>query len=192
MKAIVGLGNPGIFYAHTRHNIGSIVVKALCRRHNVKLARDKYVSCYTAKIRIEGREAVLAIPVTFMNVSGLATGALIRKYKLDPGDLLVVCDDLDLDFGRLKIKSSGSSGGHRGLESIIVALEENKFCRLRIGIGRPPGRIDPADYVLRNFSKVEKAQLGDIVSQACLCCQAWVEEGISKAMNLFNREQHEK
>ncbi len=186
MKAIVGLGNPGIFYARTRHNIGSGVIKALCRRYKIKLARDKYVSCYTAKTRIDSQELLLAIPLTFMNVSGPAVAALSKKYGLGLSDFLVVCDDLDLDFGRLKIRSSGSSGGHRGLDSIIAALGENRFCRLRIGISRPPGKIDPADYVLRHFSREEKAQLKDIVNQACLCCQAWVQEGITKTMNLFN------
>lgn len=187
MKLIVGLGNPGIFYAHTRHNIGSSVVKVLCRRYHVRPARDKYVSCYTAKTRIDGEDLVLAIPAVFMNVSGLAVGALFKKYKLAPQELLVVCDDLDLDFGRIKIRPSGSSGGHRGLASIIEVLGGNDFCRLRIGIGRPTHATDPADYVLRSFSRVESKQLEDIVDQACLCCQAWAKEGITKTMSSFNR-----
>ncbi|MCX5714326.1 MAG: aminoacyl-tRNA hydrolase, partial [Candidatus Omnitrophica bacterium] len=186
MKVIVGLGNPGIFYAHTRHNIGSSVVKALCRVYKIKLARDKYVSCYTAKTRIDGEELILAIPATFMNLSGEAVGALFKRYKVPAACLLVICDDLDLDFGRLKIRPGGSSGGHRGLASIIEALEVDDFCRLRIGIGRPPGKMDPADYVLRNFSRTEKAGLGDIVQQACLCCQEWASAGITKTMSLFN------
>jgi PTH1 family peptidyl-tRNA hydrolase len=150
--------------------------------------REKYVSCYTAKTRIDNQELLLAVPGVFMNVSGAAVAALFRKYKLIPADLLVVCDDLDLDFGRLKIRPGGSSGGHRGLNSLISALKVDSFCRLRIGIGRPPERMEPADYVLRSFSRAERAGLEGIIKQACLCCQAWAEKGIDKTMNLFNRQ----
>lgn len=188
MKLIVGLGNPGIFYSNTRHNIGFSVVKLLARLKKVALKKDKYVSALTGKIDLGGQQIVLATPLTFMNLSGLALSSLLKKYKIDLSELLVVCDDFDLEFGRLKIRPSGSSAGHRGIESVINSLGSNEFARLRIGIGRPQGVKEPRDYVLSRFNRKESAELKNILSAACDCCNMWVNEGINKSMNMFNNQ----
>jgi PTH1 family peptidyl-tRNA hydrolase len=188
MKLIVGLGNPGRKYAPTRHNIGARLVKLFCRSYRVKLAREKAVCSFLARVKIKEEEVILAIPQTFMNLSGRVVAALLKKYKLGLSDLLVVCDDLDLDFGRLRIKPCGSSGGHRGLSSIIEALKENNFCRLRVGIGRPSARDEAADYVLRPFSRGESLRLGSVLKSALRCSQVWLNQGVSAAMSSFNKK----
>jgi PTH1 family peptidyl-tRNA hydrolase len=134
-----------------------------------------------------------------MNLSGMAVSALLKKYKIDSrcftaeertlNNLLVVCDDLDLEFGRCKIRPSGSSGGHRGLKAIIDTLNCQKFCRLRIGIGRAKGNTDPARYVLNQFTKKEKGQVKEMIDEAIACCQVWVAKGITVSMNIFNRRK---
>lgn len=187
MKAIVGLGNPGMIYARTKHNIGVLVVKAFCRKQKIKLVREKGVSAFCVRARIEDEETLLALPLVFMNLSGAAVKALCVKYKIDPQDLLVVCDDLDLEFTRIKLRPSGSSGGHRGLVSIIEALGTKEFCRLRIGIGRPPGHMDPAEYVLRPFSRKEKSALEALIQEAVSCCRSWLGKAIEESMSAFNR-----
>ncbi|MDO8662212.1 MAG: aminoacyl-tRNA hydrolase [Candidatus Omnitrophota bacterium] len=189
MKLIVGLGNPGILYASSRHNIGFQAVKYLAKVKKIALKKEKGIRALSAKAKIEGMEVVLAIPLTFMNLSGEAVRQLIKKYKIDLGDLLVVCDDLDLEFGRLKIRSSGSSAGHRGVKSIIDALGSDQFSRLRIGIGRPEDNSTAADYVLSRFNKREQGQLSAIIKKAAECCQVWVSEGIDKSMSIFNRNK---
>lgn len=191
MKLIVGLGNPGNLYVNSRHNVGFLVVKALAQTHKILLKKEKGILSLSGKGKIEGQNIILAMPLTFMNLSGVAVGGLIKRYKIDPGNLLVVCDDLDLSLGRLKIKSHGSSGGHRGLKSTIESLKMDTFARLRIGIGRPV-RTDISAYVLSHFSKKEKAELGELIERACDCCRVWVAKGINKSMNIFNQRSKEK
>lgn len=187
MKLIVGLGNPGDTYKNSRHNIGFAVVRALSRAHQAALVRDKTVSCLCVKAKIGGHNVVLALPLTFMNLSGQAVAALLDRHNACVKDLLVVSDDLDLDLGRLRLRPSGSSGGHRGLGSVIDALGSREFARLRLGIGRPhPGKAG-VDYVLSPFLKKEKVILDESVSRAVSCCEAWVKDGIAKAMEKFNR-----
>lgn len=201
MKLILGLGNPGIRYARSRHNIGFTVLKALAKRYKAVFKKDSGTNCLSAKLRIEKQDVILALPFTFMNLSGLAAQQLVNKYNFDPDHLLVVCDDLDLDFGRMKIKPHGSSGGHRGLESIINSLGNKGFNRLRIGIGRPlplgaqskrrdwrhPFWVaDAADYVLSGFSRKEKKELGAIIDTAVDYCLNWVDCGAAKTMNIVN------
>ncbi len=187
MKLIVGLGNPGSNYTESRHNAGFSVIKALSRNYKIPLKKDNTFSL-SGKGRIKNESIMLALPLTFMNLSGVAVSALIKKYKIDSGDLLVVCDDLDLDFGVIKIRPDGSSGGHRGLSSIIESLGTQEFPRLRIGIGRPSrGNIDAADFVLSPFTKREKTEMKEVVGAACDCCRAWVIDGITESMNIFNR-----
>jgi len=132
---------------------------------------------------------VLALPQTFMNLSGVAVKQLLRKYKISPENLLVVCDDLDLELGRIKIRESGSSGGHRGLKSIIDSLGNKDFSRLRIGIGRPGGKEDAADYVLSSFTKKETETVNSVVNNACDCVNSWVAQGIDRTMNIFNQKE---
>jgi len=189
VKLIVGLGNPGELYADSRHNIGFTVVKALARKYKAHLKRDFGISSLSAKARIGREDIILSLPLTFMNLSGMAVSRLKKKYKVSLTDLLIVCDDLDLEFGRLKLRPSGSSAGHRGVQSIIDSLESNEFARLRVGIGRPHKGTEAADYVLSEFSKKEKPQVKEIVGQALDCLGLWVSEGITEAMNFFNNRK---
>ncbi len=189
MKLIVGLGNPGRLYIDSRHNIGFRVLRGLAGACKVALKRDSNTFSLSAQGRIEGQNVILALPLTFMNLSGVAVKALLRKYKLDLDNLLVVCDDLDLEFGRLKIRGSGSSGGQGGLKSIIGTLRSREFCRLRLGIGKPPKNVDAAGYVLLPFLKKENKELGDLIERTTDCCRFWVSHGIAKSMSRFNKKE---
>jgi len=185
VKLIVGLGNPGRIYAESRHNIGFSVIKALSRIYKVSLKKDTL--SLSGKGRVGHENLILALPLTFMNLSGIAVSALTKKYKIDLENLLVVCDDLDLGFGAIKIRPNGSSGGHRGLGSTIDSLGSQKFSRLHIGIGRPlHNNIDVAGFVLSPFTKKEKEKNKEIIEQACCCCRTWVRKGITESMNIFN------
>ena len=187
MKLIVGLGNPGKIYTDSRHNIGFSVVKNIARPHKISLKREKGELWQSAKIKIGNQNVVLATPFTFMNLSGIAVSGLLKKYKIGLDDLLIVCDDLDLEFGRLKLGSRGSSGGHRGIKSIIDSIGSPEFARLRIGIGRPRQNTDAADYVLSPFNKREKEELKEIIERALDCCYMWVAKGVTETMNIFNK-----
>ena len=187
MKLIVGLGNPGKIYIDSRHNVGFSTVKSLGRACKVSFKKDNNAFCLSARCKIKNQNIVLAMPLTFMNLSGLAVRALIKKYKLDLDNLLVVCDDLDLVFGRIKIRSYGSSGGHQGIRSITDCLKSKRFSRLRIGIGRPRAKMEISDYVLSRFSRKDKQQLKDIAEKAKECCRTWVVEGIAESMNIYNQ-----
>ncbi len=151
------------------------------------LKKEKGVKALSAKGKLDGIEAVLAMPLTFMNVSGEAFVALLKKYKVELEDCLVVCDDLDLEFGRIKIRSGGSSAGHRGIQSIIDHLGSDGFSRVRIGIGRPKDKA-VSDYVLSHFNRKEKSQLRRIIKRAEECCLVWVSQGVEKSMNIFNKK----
>lgn len=197
MKLIIGLGNPGRIYVDSRHNIGFSLIKTLSRIYKIPLKKDNHTFSLSGKGRIEGKNLILALPLTFMNLSGIAVSTLLEKYKIDlprPAgevwgleNLLVVCDDLDLGLGRMKIKSSGSSGGHQGLKSIINSLGTQEFCRLRIGIGRPLNKnIDTVDYVLSSFTRKEKEEIKEVIEKACDCCRVWITKGIAESMNIFN------
>ncbi len=187
MKLIVGLGNPGNFYAGSRHNIGFSVIKAINKAYKAPLKRDRGTFSLSARVKAARHNLILAMPLTFMNLSGSAVKDLVRKYKVSLDELLVVCDDLDLEFCRLKIRPHGSSAGHRGLNSIIDSLGSDKFARLRIGIGRPGRAVDPAEYVLSPFSKKEKKEVHSAINRAVECVQTWINHGTAKAMNIFNK-----
>ncbi|MDD5109254.1 MAG: aminoacyl-tRNA hydrolase [Candidatus Omnitrophica bacterium] len=186
MKLIVGLGNPGLTYAGSRHNIGFAVLKSLVSSLKVAFKRDNSVSSLVGLSKIGKQDLVLAMPQTFMNLSGVAVKSLLKKFKAKPEDLLVVCDDLDLDLGRMKIRQLGSSGGHRGLASIIEHLGTQNFNRLRIGIGRPKNSVDAAEYVLTGFLRNEKIIVQEVKDQALGCCMSWVDKGIVETMSIFN------
>ncbi|MDD4980979.1 MAG: aminoacyl-tRNA hydrolase [Candidatus Omnitrophica bacterium] len=191
MKLIVGLGNPGRIYIDSRHNIGFSVIKTLSRIYKIPLKKDSNTFSLSGKGIIENKNIILAQPLTFMNLSGIAVAALLKKYKIELGDLLVVCDDLDLEFGMLRIRPLGSSGGHKGLSSIIGYLGNQGFARLRIGIGRQgKARQDAAEYVLSPFTKREKKEIEGIVEKACDCCGFWASCGITESMNVFNRRSN--
>ena len=187
MKLIVGLGNPGEIYINSRHNIGFSVVRALSHFFKISLKKDTGTFSLSGKSKIKNQNIILAMPLTFMNLSGIAVKFLLKKYKIDLDNVLVVCDDLDLEYGRIKIRPYGSSGGHRGLESIIKFLNSDKISRLRIGIGRPAPNMDAVSFVLSSFTKKEKAQIKNTIEKAVACCQVWALEGITKSMNIFNR-----
>ncbi|MDP2927739.1 MAG: aminoacyl-tRNA hydrolase [Candidatus Omnitrophota bacterium] len=187
-KLIVGLGNPGLIYAGSRHNIGFAVLKSLAGSLKINFKRDGSVSALVAKYKLLQQDVVLALPQSYMNLSGIAVAALLKKFKVNPKDLLVVCDDLDLELGKMKIRPQGSSGGQRGIASIIEQLGTQDFGRLRIGIGRPKssGRQDSAKYVLSGFLRKEKAAVKQIEEDAVSCCLSWVENGIVQTMNMYN------
>ncbi len=186
MKLIVGLGNPGRIYIDSRHNIGFSVIRALSRIYKIPLKKDS-AFCLSGKGRIGLENLILALPLTFMNLSGIAASALIKKNKIALDNLLVVCDDLDLGFGVIKIRPGGSSGGHRGLGSIIDSIGSQEFSRLRIGIGRPlRDNTDASSFVLSPFTKKEKGEIQEIIGLACECCRTWLTKGITESMNMFN------
>jgi len=186
VKLIVGLGNPGLVYAGSRHNIGFAIVKSLSRRLETAFKKDGSVLSLVAKCDYAGHKVILALPHTFMNLSGAAVKALLKKFKIGLDDLLVVCDDLDLELGRIRIRAKGSSGGQRGLVSVIEQLGSRDFNRLRFGIGRPAKPEDAARYVLGGFSRREKALVEEAGENAVRCCLGWIENGIISTMDSFN------
>ena len=181
------MGNPGIFYSSSRHNIGFFALKELAKLYKISLKRDAKTCSLNGSGNIEGEKVVLAMPMTFMNLSGRSAGPLTAKYKIGISQVLVVCDDLDLEFGRIKIRPAGSSGGHRGLESIMDSLKTKDFARLRIGIGRPHADSNAASYVLSSFNGRERKQLKGILQRAVDCCRMWVAQDIDVCMNTFNK-----
>lgn len=189
MKLIIGLGNPGFIYRGTRHNIGFSVVKALSKNSKIALKKENRIPASSGKGVIGGQEVLIAMPLAYMNLSGRVILPLLEKYGIVPIDILVVCDDLDLEFGRQKIRQGGSSGGHRGLESIIQAMGDNAINRLRIGIGRPRQKTDAAEYVLSGFNRQERNALPLVIDRALDCCRCWVTKGINEAMNTFNAKE---
>ena len=185
MKMIVGLGNPGSRYERNRHNVGFQIVDELAAAHD--LAFDKRQ--HKAKIAsgwIGEQRVLLVKPQTFMNLSGEAVQPLAAYYKIAPADLIVVFDDLDLPTGKLRLRPFGGAGGHNGMKSIIQRLGTNQFPRLRVGIDRPPGRMDPAAYVLQNFSSSEEEIMVQVRDRARRALERWLEAGIDAAMNEFN------
>lgn len=184
---IVGLGNPGTEYASHRHNVGFRVVDALARAHGLRFMRDKHARAHVAEGRVCDSTVVLAKPQKYMNESGKAVSRLIRQYRLPPEQALVVYDDLDLPLGRLRLRQEGGSGGHKGMMSIIEQLGTRDFPRLRVGIGRPPGRMDPADYVLEPFDEEDEPTVSHVVEVAVSAVESWIEEGIVATMDRFNR-----
>lgn len=185
MKLIVGLGNPGRRYRSTRHNVGWEVIDRLA--HRLQVAADEEEGWAQVGVGALGRQRImLAKPQTFVNVSGTAVDDLRRRHRIRVGDILVIVDDLDLPLGRIRFRSSGSHGGHNGLRSVIEALGSDQFGRLRVGIGRPPEGIDPAEYVLTRFATDEQDVLNATLDRAAEAVEVSVREGLQAAMNRFN------
>ena len=183
MKLIVGLGNPGGKYRGTRHNIGFAVVDELARRTGVEFDSAP-VEALVAKVR--GAEPVLlAKPMTFMNASGEAVGGLARYFKIEPADLLIVVDEVQLPLGKLRARARGSAGGHNGLKSVIAHLGE-EFSRLRVGVGRGEQQRDLADHVLSRFEKAETAEVERMTTRAADAAEMFITSGIEAVMNAFN------
>ncbi|HEU5315476.1 MAG TPA: aminoacyl-tRNA hydrolase [Chloroflexota bacterium] len=187
MRAIVGLGNPGSRYKSTRHNVGWHVVDRLAARWGAGKA-SKARHAEVAKAALDGESILLLKPLTYMNDSGKAVRALVEKDLLPLEHVLVVYDDLDLAFGKLRLRAGGSSGGHNGIKSIQlhVAGKPGDFPRIKVGIGRPPAGVDPVDHVLTTFAPVEKPIIEEAIERAADAVECWVQEGIEAAMNKFN------
>ena len=188
MKLVVGLGNPGKRYQRTRHNLGFLVVDRLAKQKDLTL-KQKVGDALVAESARNGEQIVLAKPQTFMNHSGLAVRELLGKYRGTAEDLLVVYDDLDLPFGRIRIRPQGSAGGHRGIKSILESLAGAPFCRVRVGIGRPPEGMDAVDYVLEPFNSAESGELSELIDRAAAAVECVLRDGVRRAMELFNRSQ---
>ncbi len=177
MKVVVGLRNPGAEYQRTRHNVGHEVLVAVAHRHGGGLGKGPRRSrSECGQVTIGGERVVLAAPMTFMNDSGGPVRAVVDYFSAGPDDLLVLHDDIDLGFGRLRVQKGGGTGGHNGLRSISKTLGTPDFCRLKIGVGRPPGRMDPAAFVLGRFTKAERAEVDLVVADAAGVVETWVRD----------------
>jgi len=182
---LVGLGNPGREYRLTRHNIGFMVIDRLAQALNVQFGRVQF-QALTTQVAMDGNRLILVKPQTFMNLSGQAVSALLKFYKIPLERMLVIHDDLDLPLGTLRLRPSGGSAGQRGLASIIDRLGTQEFPRLRLGIGRPPGQMEAAGYVLQPFLPAEQGTLKTVLDSAADACQVFVKSGLETAMNRFN------
>lgn len=191
LHLIVGLGNPGPKYAATRHNVGWHVLDVLAARHNLAFSKTEK-KALTATGQIAGQRALLAKPQTFMNLSGEAVRSLVDFYKVDLARLLLIADDLDIPLGTLRLRPAGSAGGQRGLASVIQHLGTQDFSRLRVGIGRPPGRMDPAAYVLQPFTGDEVILAREATERAADAVELWLREGVEAAMSRFNGDIRDK
>ena len=188
MKLSVGLGNPGRRYEGTRHNIGFEVLDALAERHRVEWeSAPRGIEGLTGRWRVA--DSVLAKPLTFMNLSGAAVVGLLQFYKVELVDLLVIVDDVNLELGRLRARSTGSAGGHNGLKSVIESLGTEDFARLRIGVGRGDARRDLADHVTAKFEREEREDVVAAIGRAADAAELFVAEGIAPVMNKFNRKE---
>jgi len=183
---IVGLGNPGAEYAQTRHNAGFLLVEKLAANWKCSWANERKFAARIARAESDGRRVLLCEPQTFMNLSGETVGALAKFYQLPQKQILVAVDDADLPFGEIRLRASGSSGGHHGLESIEQHLASREFARLRIGIGRKDGAREITNYVLGKFESVENALLEEVLVRASGQIECWLDHGIEKAMSRFN------
>lgn len=182
---VVGLGNPGPTYAANRHNAGFMVVDALARAGNERWKSHK-ARAEVVETRLDGTPVVLAKPRTYMNLSGGPTAALSTFYKIPVERIVVVHDELDIDFGALKLKRGGGSGGHNGLKSLTSSLGGPDYVRVRFGVGRPPGRMDAAAFVLRDFSGTERGELDLNVERAADAVRTVLTDGLDRAQNIFH------
>ena len=182
---IIGLGNPGREFKDNRHNIGFMLIDRLAVRLDARGLKLQSKAIVTSAL-YEEHKLILAKPQTYMNLSGQSVQGLLHFYKIPTENLIVAHDDLDIPFGTIRIRPGGGPGGQRGMASTIEQLGTKDFPRLRLGIGRPPGRMDPKDYVLQDFSKDEQKILSDILDRAADAALAFVTEGLNTAMNKYN------
>jgi PTH1 family peptidyl-tRNA hydrolase len=187
---VVGLGNPGPEYAGNRHNVGFMVADLLAGRIGARLARNRKVVAETAEGRlgvgVDAPRLVLAKPLTYMNLSGGPVAGLAQFYKVPVGQIIAVHDELDIPYGQLRLKIGGGEGGHNGLRSMARSLGSKDFARVRFGVGRPPGRQDPADFVLSDFSAVERKELDFLVDRAADAVEMVLERGVEAAQNQYH------
>lgn len=188
MKVIIGLGNPGLRFRFSRHNLGFLVIEKLAEAESIKI-NQKVSSCLLGRGWIEGQQALLAKPLTFMNLSGEAVAQIVKRKKTKLKDLLIICDDVNLPLGKIRIRTKGTDGGHKGLRSIIQALRSKGFPRLRIGVGAPQAAAEKdgfRSHVLGRFNKKEIKIVNEAAKIAAVACVVWAKDGIAKAMNQFN------
>ncbi|MBF0619079.1 MAG: aminoacyl-tRNA hydrolase [Candidatus Omnitrophica bacterium] len=188
-KIIVGLGNPGRQYSGTRHNLGFMVVEALAQKAGLSWKKSRQGEALAAETRIGAEKVLLLLPQTYMNNSGLAVSKIAAFEETLLENILVVCDDIRLDFGQLRLRADGSDGGHNGLKSMLAHMNGEKFFRLRMGVGAPPPSIDQADFVLASFRSAEVKGLGAFITQAVDCCELWLNGETAKAMTLYNKRK---
>ena len=186
MKLIVGLGNPGKKYQRTRHNLGFLVIDRLAKQNGIAV-KTRLCDALVGKGSGNGEKILLAKPQTFMNRSGAAVKNLLWEFGASAEDLVVVYDDLDLPFGRIRIRLNGSAGGHHGILSIMESLAGAPFCRVRVGIGRPPEGMDAVDYVLEPFNAAESGELLEKIYRVAASVDCILSEGVERAMERFNR-----
>ena len=182
---LIGLGNPGREYANTRHNFGFMAIDRLAVRLNARGMKVQS-KAIVMDSKYEDHKLILAKPQTYMNLSGQSVQGLAHFYKIPNENLMILSDDLDLPFGTIRIRASGGPGGQRGLSSILEKLGTKDIPRMRLGIGRPPGRMDPADYVLQNFSRDDLQSLSELLDRAADAALEFVVNGLTAAMNKFN------
>ena len=191
MKLIIGLGNPGKRYGHNRHNVGFQCLNYFARLHSIHLDR-RQCQARAGLGKVRGEKLVLARPATFMNLSGKSVACLVQKHRIPLSDLLVIYDDLDLPLGKIRLRQSGSSGGHKGMNSIIAALGSEDFPRIRVGIGRPQGEKQSVsedaivNYVLSDFSHQEEAIINSVIARVAEAIDCFLTQGIEAAMSKFN------
>lgn len=185
MKIIVGLGNPGKQYDNTRHNVGFEAIDILAEKYNISVTERKF-RAFCGSGFIDGQKVLLVKPQTYMNLSGESVIGAVQFYKCTEEDILVLCDDINLDVGRLRVRKKGSAGGHNGLKNIIAHLGTEEFARVRIGVGEKPAGYDLADYVLGHFSKSELETIGDGEREAAEAAAMWVTDTVDQVMNRFN------
>lgn len=186
MKFVFGLGNPGSKYAGTRHNVGFDVIAEMARRFGAEKPQLRY-DAEVQDIQVHGQKVKLVAPLTFMNLSGAAVGQFLRFHRPEPGDVVVICDDMNLPVGRIRWRPSGSAGGQKGLKDIIEKTGTQEIPRLRIGIGRPAGKMDVTSWVLGRFRPDEKEDVEHAVLRAADSVEKWVKDGIELTMTEFNR-----
>lgn len=187
IRVLIGLGNPGARYKRTRHNVGYMVLEEIGRRHSGTAEREAS-HCLVGSADLDGVPLTLARPILFMNRSGPAVRALLAEEGAEPGEALVICDDLAVPFGTLRLRRQGSHGGHNGLRSIIEALGTREFPRLRVGIGPAGSSAEHVDFVLGRFPPEERERLPEVIGAAADCALSVVRDGLEQAMNRFNRK----
>jgi PTH1 family peptidyl-tRNA hydrolase len=185
MKIVVGLGNPGMKYAGTRHNVGFSVILELGDRYGIKVDTKKHKALIGKGI-VDGEKIILAMPQTYMNLSGESVREIVDFYKCSPEDLIVVYDDIDLDVGKLRVRQKGSAGGHNGMKNIVQHLGSTTFDRVRVGVGKKPDNMDLADYVLSRFGKGEIDDIRESCMRAAEAVDTIIKDGAVAAMNKFN------
>ena len=183
---VVGLGNPGDEYARTRHNVGAEVVELLARRHGARLKKNRKERALVDDVRVDGKQLALAIPMTYMNDSGIAVLPIAKRYGVEPERIVVVHDELDLPPATLRVKEGGGLAGHNGLRSIKQHLHSDAFLRVRIGVGKPPSKERGADHVLSRVSKREREEMAVTLEEAADAVECILREGVGAAMNRYN------